>query len=332
MRPFLGGRALRATRETGKDLESLHSCNLVFFDLETTGLSGGSGTIAFLAAFGGSVPVPGGRIFEIRQYFLADYPGEGDFLDAVLCELKQGSILASYNGRSFDEPLLRTRCVLNRRSMPSLPHADFLPAARRLWKDRFPDCSLGTLERGLLGRGRGLDVPGARIPEIWLEFVKQGSHPLLEAVLAHNAADIESLACLAAECSRVHSDPDRARDCRLTALGSLWLGLEPPKGERVLERSFREGDGKAGEILLKHYRRQERVEDYERILSALCPSWFSCIERAKHAEHRRRDPESALTAARAAEGFADTSDRKEALSLRLSRLERKARINRRSEA
>lgn len=340
LRPYLGRSALRALaveEEHGHsegsvnlfaDLRAVQAEHLRFFDLETTGLSEGAGTVAFLAGFGRVASGPGGEELEIRQYFISDYPGEGYFLDAILGELESGVILASYNGRSFDEPLLKTRCVLNRRAWPPFLHADFLHAARRLWRGRFPDCSLGTLEERLLGRSRSLDVPGARIPEIWLEYVRKGEHPLMPAVVEHNAADIESLAAIAAECARIHRDPEKARGCDRTALGSLWLGLDAARGTQTLEGVFSEGDQRAGWMLLRHYRRAGRIQEYERILSALSPSWESWIEKAKHAEHRGRDAEGALVAAHEAEAYAAKTALREALERRLARLEKKLLLTR----
>ena len=299
---------------------------ILFLDLETTGLSGGAGTIAFLAGLGRVVSKQGTNGFEIRQFLLSDYPGESAFLDSVLDAIKPDTVLASYNGRSFDEPLLRTRCVLNRKNWPKHLHLDFLPAARRLWRKRFPDCSLGTLETQMLGRKRCLDVPGARIPEIWFEYSKQGYHPLMEAVLEHNVADVESLAEIAAMCARVHTNPEEARDCDSTSLGSLWLKLEPNIGLFLLERAFAEGDQKAGWILLHHFRRNGQLGDYRRILGALSPSWLAWIEKAKDAEHRLRDPLKALEAALTAVPFTEKSKLREALKNRILRLNKKLEV------
>ncbi len=330
LRPYLPGTpgfenpGTRGSRvQDGSDLRRFPASRLLYLDLETTGLSGGAGTVAFLAGFGRVVPGDPADGFQIRQFLLTDYPGEGDFLDLVSGELGCDTVLASYNGRSFDEPLLRTRFVLNRKEWLRRPHADFLPAVRRLWRKRFPDCTLGTVEALLLGKRRTLDVPGARIPEIWFEYSKKGFHPQMEAVLEHNAVDLESLAAVAAECARAHEDPVEARDCDRTALGALWLRLEPAKGRAALERAFAEGDERAGWMLLKGYRRDECLDEYRRILGALSPSWRSWTEKAKDAEHRLRDPRAGLEAALAAGEFAGDAELQEALELRIRRLKRK---------
>lgn len=296
---------------------------LLFLDLETTGLSGGTGTIAFLAGLGRVVPGGGAEGFEIQQFLLTDYPGENDFLNAIEGELSPETVLASYNGRSFDEPLLRTRFILNRKRWPLHPHVDFLPAARRLWRRRFPDCSLGTLEAQLLMRHRPLDIPGARIPEIWFEYCQRGFHPLMEAVLEHNAADVESLAAVAAECAQAHSNPADARDCDRTALGALWLKLAPDTGLSVLERAFSDGEDRAGWLLLRYYRRNGILTEYRRVLSALSPGWDSWIEKSKDAEHRLGDPIAALQSALSARAFVSDTALRENLERRVQRLERK---------
>lgn len=332
MRPYVRTEArpavlIKPGSESGTDRSGNHlsfpADRLLFFDLETTGLSGGAGTIAFLAGFGSVLPSQGSGEFEIRQYLLTDFPGESDFLEAVLGELRRAAILATYNGRTFDIPLLRTRLVLNRKAWPDLKHADFLPAARRLWSGRFKDCSLGTLERDLLGRERILDIPGARIPEIWLEFAGQGFHELMPAVLEHNAEDLATLAALAARCAEIHADPEEARGCDRSALGAFWLRLDPEVGRIVLERAFIEGDERAGWILIRHYRRRGILEEYRRILAALSPSWESWVERAKDEEHRRKNLGTALAAARAAEPFVVNEALRHALERRIRRLERR---------
>lgn len=301
---------------------------LLFLDLETTGLSGGAGTIAFLAGLGRVEPGGANGDFKIRQYLLTDYPGEADFLEAVLGELRPGTVLVTYNGRSFDEPLLRTRCVLNRKDWPRYPHLDFLPTARRLWRKRFPDCALGTLELLLLGRHRTMDVPGAQIPDIWFEFSRYGYHPRMEAVLEHNIADVEALAAVAAECVRVNANPIDATDCDRTALGSLWLRIEPDTGRLILEQALKEGDERAGWLLLKSYRREGSLTEYRRILEALSPSWRSWEEKAKDAEHRLGNYQQALESSVYALSCATDAEHRTSLELRIRRLKRKLSLKR----
>jgi hypothetical protein len=165
--------------------------DFLFFDLETTGLSGGAGTVAFLAAFG--------RLtldkLCITQYLLMDYPGENDFLENVIAELKtEKSVIVSYNGKSFDSQIIKTRCLMNRMIPPFYLHVDLLHPARRLWKNIIQDCSQASVEARVLGISRTDDIPGSLAPEIWFEFLKTGKTDRLMGICDHNKADIYGLA------------------------------------------------------------------------------------------------------------------------------------------
>jgi uncharacterized protein YprB with RNaseH-like and TPR domain len=188
------------------DLKSLPSPeNFLFFDLETTGLSGGAGTVAFLAAFGRFVS--SGKL-HITQYLLLDYPGEDDFLEAVLEEfVNEKPVIVSYNGKCFDSPLLATRCLMNGKRSPEYSHADLLHPARRLWKTVIGSCSQQSVETRILGLDRGGDTPGSLAPEIWFEFLRTGEAGRLFGVCDHNASDISGLASMLAAMIRIADDP-----------------------------------------------------------------------------------------------------------------------------
>jgi len=177
--PDLAGREMPAKED------------FLFFDLETTGLSGGAGTVAFLAAFG---RVISGKL-QVTQYFLLDYPGENDFLDLVLKELKTAnSVIVTYNGKSFDSQIIKTRCLMNRIKPPQYLHVDLLHPARRLWKSIIMDCSQSSVEEKILGIERIDDIPGSLAPEIWFEFLKTGKTERLIGICDHNILDITGLA------------------------------------------------------------------------------------------------------------------------------------------
>jgi len=165
--------------------------NFLFFDLETTGLSGGAGTVAFLAAFGKFIP---GNKLGITQYLLLDYPGESDFLDSVINELKaENKVIVTYNGKCFDSQIIKTRCLMNRIKPPEYRHADLLHPARRLWKNIIQDCSQSSIERQILNINRIDDIPGSLAPEIWFEFLKTGKTDRLIGICDHNISDIYGL-------------------------------------------------------------------------------------------------------------------------------------------
>ncbi|MCL2441868.1 MAG: ribonuclease H-like domain-containing protein [Treponema sp.] len=168
--------------------------DLLFFDLETTGLSGGAGTIAFLVAFGKISST--GKLY-VTQYLLLDYPGENDFLENVLNELKaENKVIVTYNGKCFDSQIIKTRCLMNRIKPPEYRHADLLHPARRLWKNLIQDCSQGSIERQILNINRIDDIPGSLAPEIWFEFLKTGKTERLIGICEHNVSDIYGLASI----------------------------------------------------------------------------------------------------------------------------------------
>lgn len=294
-----------------------------FFDLETSGLSGGTGTIAFLAAIGRQDE----EGFAVRQLFLEDYPGEAAFVEAVLAELAGGPVV-TYNGRAFDLPLLRTRCVMNAVPPPALGEdLDALYCARRLWKRVHGGASLGLLEREVLGREREEDVPGSAIPDIWFEYLRRGDHALMRAVMSHNASDVATLALLVARASRAFDEPrmeaassaiDRA------GLGRALVALgRPAEGEELLEAAAGDGDEAAGLCLSRRYRRQGRVEERRRVLGMLPRTYASCVERAKFHEHTARDFREALAWAAVARSLASSAEEEGAIAVRLARLEAK---------
>ncbi|MBK5293722.1 MAG: ribonuclease H-like domain-containing protein [Acidobacteriia bacterium] len=167
-----------------------------FLDTETTGLSGGSGTCAFLIGLGKITP----EGFRVRQYFMRDYGEEASALDALAADLEGVQVLVTYNGKSFDLPLLETRYRLARRQPPftHIPHLDLLHGARRLWRLRLESCSLIHLESRILGLTREGDVAGALIPNIYFDYLRSGSAARLSPVFHHNVLDIVTLAALTA--------------------------------------------------------------------------------------------------------------------------------------
>ena len=187
----------------------------LFFDLETTGLAGGAGTYAFLVGLG----FFDGRAFQTRQFFLADYADERDVLRAVEEFVAPATGLVTFNGRTFDVPLIQTRYAMHRMRSPfdALPHVDMLHPARRLWRSRrdssadrtgwpgavgdrgspgYASCALGARERAILGFERIGDVPGAEIPGRYFDYVRRGDATPLVDVFEHNRFDLVSLAAL----------------------------------------------------------------------------------------------------------------------------------------
>ena len=167
-----------------------------FLDTETTGLAGGSGTYAFLIGVGRITP----EGFRVRQFFMREYAEERSLLTALSEHLNAFDVLITYNGRSYDQPLLETRYRMTRGKHPfgNLPHLDLLYGARRLWKLRLESCRLVQLEQQILGFHREGDVPGELIPYLYFEYLRSREAWRLLPVFHHNALDILTLACLTA--------------------------------------------------------------------------------------------------------------------------------------
>jgi hypothetical protein len=176
-----------------------------YVDTETTGLSTGAGTVAFLVAMG---RVSGDRIV-VRQLVLPDYPDEGALLRLVATELASAARLVSYNGRAFDLPLLVARLTVHGlfSALAAIPqrHDDLLPVARRLFRRPLGGARLADVERGVLGIERVADLPGSEVPGRWFGYLRGGSPDLLADVLDHNFQDVASLALLEAEILRLRA-------------------------------------------------------------------------------------------------------------------------------
>ncbi len=176
-----------------------------YFDTETTGLSTGAGTVIFLA---GIARVAGERV-HVTQYLLPDYPYEPPLLRAVAADLGSSSRIVTYNGRSFDLPMLAARLTFHGlfREQASLPgaHDDLLPDARRLFRRPLGGARLADVEAGVLGVRRSSDCPGSEVPARYFGYLRGGSPDILAEVLDHNLQDVVSLALLEAELCRLRA-------------------------------------------------------------------------------------------------------------------------------
>ena len=190
-----------------------------FLDTETTGLAGGTGTCAFLVGIG-RIDAQG---FHLRQFFMRDYGEEPSLLAAVAAHLEGFDVLVTYNGKTYDQPLLETRYRMARMRPPfaRLAHLDLLAGARRLWKLRFESCRLVDLENQILGVERQGDLPGDMIPYVYFEYLRSGEALRVAPIFHHNALDILTLACLTAIVPRAFRSPAGAP----LAHGAEMVGL-----------------------------------------------------------------------------------------------------------
>ncbi len=318
----------------------------VFFDLETTGLSGGAGTQAFLVGCGWFEDDGG---FTTRQYLLARYSDERAMLAAVADELNRAGAIVSFNGKSFDAPVLETRYLFNRLewTVAGQPHIDVLHPARRFWKE--DECSLIALEQQLLGKSRNDDVPGFEIPARYFEFVRTGDPRPLAGVLEHNRLDLVSLAALTSRLLEIVSGgPDYADNAReALALGHVYARAHADDRamaayERAVTLSATSRSRRASLVtadalraLAIAYRRARRFDEAARCWTALVESGCSnTVEReaiealAIHHEHRLRDLPSAKAFAQRNVSVSATQPhqvRRAAAQQRLDRIERKIR-------
>lgn len=172
----------------------IDASRVLFFDTETTGLAGGTGTRAFMLG----VAAWQAQTLHIRQLLITTLAAESALLAEFARWLTPDTILVSYNGKSYDAPLLRTRYRLARRADPlaGLDHVDLLYPARRRYRGAFANCRLATMEREVLNILRADDLPGSEAPAAWKTYLHGGAATNLRRVLAHNQQDVATLAHL----------------------------------------------------------------------------------------------------------------------------------------
>ena len=217
----------------------------VFFDLETTGLSGGAGTYAFLV---GCARFEADGSFVVDQHLMTDYASERPMLMVVADTLTRAGALVSYNGKSFDAPVVETRYLFHRAESPCvrLPHLDMLHPARRLWGANGVECSLTSLEGRVLSARRQGDVAGFEIPARYFHYVRSGDARPLAAVFEHNRLDLISLAGVTAHLlALAEAGAGSARDAREAyGLGRIYeRGGLSWRAEEAFERAIALCDG-----------------------------------------------------------------------------------------
>lgn len=289
-----------------------HPSRLAYLDTETTGLVGGTGTCAFLIGIGTAE----GSQFVVRQFFLRDYPEEKAMLAALAEALEPHEGLVTFNGKTFDIPLLETRYTLARMKSPfaRLLHLDLLHPARRLWKLRLETCELTHLEQELLGISREGDVAGPEIPGIYFDYLRSGDARGLQPVFYHNALDIVTLAALATELAGAVAGAEADREAPSLDLFSLSRIFDRAgvreKSVSTCERALAAGLPPTIETRAlwhlasqhKRERRHDRAAEFWVELTRREPEFAvkACEELAIHYEHRQGDFETALRFAESA--------------------------------
>ena len=277
----------------GKFTQKIQLDQMVFFDLETTGLAGGTGTYPFLLAFG---------FFEdnnlnIIQYFLPDYGREiKAFLD-LHDYFEQKSILVSYNGKSFDYPLLRNRFILNRFEDPfsTFRHLDLLHFVRRLWKQKLTSCSLACVEQEIFQFHRWNDIEGSLIPYVYFEFVSDNKTGNIKRVIQHNLQDIISLVRLIYHMHYIENNIPEESDVEVLCKLAIE-NCDLIKTRSILKKMKKNNISLSNDLVEAYSLLLKRTGDWQNSLKLwqdLIQSGekilFACEELAKYYEHKKRD-------------------------------------------
>jgi uncharacterized protein len=178
----------------------------LFLDTETTGLMGGTGTYPFLV---GIAWWDAGGL-EVEQFFMREHSEEHALLVTLAERMAERRVLVTFNGKSFDWPLLETRYRMTRKLAPPVPraHLDFLHPARNLWRIRLGSVRLAELEKHVLGWDRGADLISAMIPQFYFDYLRGGSPEPLVQIFLHNQMDLRGLAGLASRILSILAEPD----------------------------------------------------------------------------------------------------------------------------
>jgi uncharacterized protein YprB with RNaseH-like and TPR domain len=290
-------------------VEAFDPRRVLFLDTETTGLWAGTGTYVFLVGLG----YVEGNAFRLRQLFMPHPAQEMSLLDHAEPILREFPVWVSFNGKTFDVPLLEGRFTALQRPRFPAPawHLDLLHVARRLWRNRLPSCALSALERAVLGVERVQDLPSWAIPSVYFDFVHNRRVGQLREVLAHNAVDLLSLLTLLATVARVLEAPQRASQTTdLESVLRLYQGAGltdeavdwcepaaaalPPLARERLRLRLAAMLRRSGNLLaaVRLWEVQARESGPMAVRAH--------VELAKYHEHQRRDVHAAIRATEAA--------------------------------
>ncbi len=331
---FLQEAAFLLNRERGVECEEV-----LFLDTETTGLAGGAGTCVFLVGLG----YFSGKDFVIEQHLMRDFEEEYPLLKSVADRLDERPLPVTFNGKTFDIPLLKSRFTLQRLSFPKLKgHIDLLHPCRRLW-NHLPSCSLTELEKELLDFRRGDDISGGEVPRYYRAYLENKDWKLLKPILSHNFFDVISLLGLIEHLERsVRLENGEERSAyELFNLGKqLEKEKKLDKSIRCYEKALAGADSrrlqeKIEERLTWQYKRSEDYQEAQAIWKQMKQEnrggIFPYVELAKFYEHQKKDHSRALKVCMQALKYlkdkraviSDWKEKKSELQHRRERLEEK---------
>lgn len=315
-------------------LKEMDISKTVFLDTETTGLAGGAGTYIFLVGVGYFE----GDQFCVRQYFMRDYNEERALLSALNDLLSNFKAVVTYNGKTFDLPLMESRYIMSgmKMSLKNPYHFDLLYPARRLWKRRLENCSLSTVERDILGVIRDDDVPGYLIPEIYFRYLRTKDARAIKQVFEHNLQDILSLVALVSRMCFLVEDPlnNTEYGMDIFSIGKMFdeekkYGQSTHYYAEALKHNLAEEE--ILEILRLSsfaYKRQGKWEEAEKIWREIIERsreyiYYPYEELAKYYEHHLKDYQKAERVAEEALNIEENIFLREKLQYRLKRIKEK---------
>lgn len=288
----------------GPDCEGLQTDKLIYMDTETTGLSGGAGTVAFLVGVGFFED----GVYIVRQYFMRDYDDEAAMLTELqqLFQRFQGFI--TFNGKAFDINLLLGRFISNRLkpAFRDKPNLDLLYPSRRVWGLKLESCRLGSLEENILGEFRNDDIPGAMIPSVYFKYLEDRDATDIKRVVRHNELDILSMVALLGKLSAMLQNPLLNTDMGYELLG--FGKIFEASGRTVNMLECLEACTGSEEYVIRSQAVRRLTDVYKRNGSygRALEHWnameagntgfelFHLIEMAKYYEHKIKDIEFAL--------------------------------------
>lgn len=280
-------------------IASRDASSFAFLDTETSGLAGGTGTYAFMVGAGRYID----QGFQLVQFFMRDPLEEPALLLALEEFIAPCQTLVTFNGKSFDIPLLNTRYILQGWRSPFIDrsHIDLLHLSRRLWRDRLPSRTLSNLEVHILGVQRSEEeVPGWMIPQMYFEYLRDGDARPLKRVFYHNAMDVVSMAALLNHTTSLLEDPTNfpaIEALEMAAAARLYEELGQTTRAIQLYRQCLNSPI-AGELFLDTAARLALIYKRQGLYQEAIPVWeaaaqaggvLACVELAKHYEHKTRD-------------------------------------------
>ena len=287
-------------------LKELDFEKALFLDTETTGLTGGTGTFAFMVGLGFFHEDK----FSIHQFFMRDYSEERAALSLLKDMMDSFQFLVTFNGRQYDIPLLETRFILSRinSKIRQMPNFDLLYPSRKIWKGAYENCRLVTLESRLLEIERTDDIPSEWIPYLYFDYIQTGDARKIQQVFYHNQMDILSMVALAGRIHLVYHDPQAARTRKGIehfALGRLfWEHGQREKAipcfEIALKRCADDLSWDVMKWLSMAFKKTGQGEKARSLWEEMA-GWsykrdaFPYVELAKYHEHRLKDWERAIT-------------------------------------